>query len=393
MADDSDAEKTEPASAKRLEQAREEGDVPRSREVATFTVLMAAGACLWFTGSGMVRDLSAAMVSGLALDREQVFNTDVLIHRVGVDVGRVLLACLPMGVAVMVVALASPLLVGGWLFSGKAIAPNFAKLNPFNGLVNMVSSNALVELVKAIAKTLVVGLVAWLVVMHQKEAVLGLAMEPLKLGSVHLMSMLSSSFMFIVGALGFIAAVDGPYQMWHYANKLKMTRQELIQEHKESNGNPQIKAKIRQLQREAARRRMMADVPTADVIVTNPTHYAVALKYGEGMRGAPRVVAKGTDEVAAKIREIGKENKVAILEAPALARALHKHTDIGDEIPEALYSAVAEVLAYVFQLRMYSRGSGKYPDRPTKVDVPPELDPLNPASQQQKPDTTDGATP
>jgi len=291
------------------------------------------------------------------------------------------------------VALASPLLVGGWLFSGKAIAPNFAKLNPFNGLVNMVSSNALVELVKAIAKTLVVGLVAWLVVMHQKEAVLGLAMEPLKLGSVHLMSMLSSSFMFIVGALGFIAAVDGPYQMWHYANKLKMTRQELIQEHKESNGNPQIKAKIRQLQREAARRRMMADVPTADVIVTNPTHYAVALKYGEGMRGAPRVVAKGTDEVAAKIREIGKENKVAILEAPALARALHKHTDIGDEIPEALYSAVAEVLAYVFQLRMYSRGSGKYPDRPTKVDVPPELDPLNPASQQQKPDTTDGATP
>src|SRR5471032_3165183 len=380
MADDSDAEKTEPASAKRLEQAREEGDVPRSREVATFTVLMAAGACLWVTGSGMVRDLSAAMVSGLALDREQVFNTDVLIHRVGVDVGRVLLACLPMGVAVMVVALASPLLVGGWLFSGKAIAPNFAKLNPFNGLV------------KAIAKTLVVGLVAWLVVMHQKEAVLGLAMEPLKLGSVHLMSMLSSSFMFIVGALGFIAAVDGPYQMWHYANKLKMTRQELIQEHKESNGNPQIKAKIRQLQREAARRRMMADVPTADVIVTNPTHYAVALKYGEGMRGAPRVVAKGTDEVAAKIREIGKENKVAILEAPALARALHKHTDIGDEIPEALYSAVAEVLAYVFQLRMYSRGSGKYPDRPTKVDVPPELDPLNPASQQQKPDTNDGAT-
>src|SRR5471032_3265773 len=168
--------KTEPASAKRLEQAREEGDVPRSREVATFTVLMAAGACLWVTGSGMVRDLSAAMVSGLALDREQVFNTDVLIHRVGVDVGRVLLACLPMGVAVMVVALASPLLVGGWLFSGKAIAPNFAKLNPFNGLVNMVSSNALVELVKAIAKTLVVGLVAWLVVMHQKEAVLGLAM-------------------------------------------------------------------------------------------------------------------------------------------------------------------------------------------------------------------------
>ncbi|WP_295992086.1 flagellar biosynthesis protein FlhB [Rugamonas sp.] len=393
MADDSDAEKTEPASAKRLEQAREEGDVPRSREVATFTVLMAAGAGLWTTGGAMVRDLSAAMVSGLALDREQIFNSDVLIHRVGSDVGRVLLACLPLGVAIMAVALASPLLVGGWLFTGKAVLPNFTKLNPLNGLGNMVSSNALVELVKAIAKTLVVGLVAWLVVMHQKEAVLALAVEPLKLGSVHLMDMLGSSFLFIVGALGFIAAVDGPYQMWHYANKLKMTRQELIQEHKESNGNPQIKAKIRQLQREMARRRMMADVPTADVIVTNPTHYAVALKYADGMRGAPRVVAKGTDEVAAKIRELGKENKVAILEAPALARALHKHTDIGDEIPEALYAAVAEVLAYVFQLRSYNKGGGKYPDRPTKVDVPPELDPLNPASQQPKPAPNDGATP
>jgi flagellar biosynthetic protein FlhB len=167
--------------------------------------------------------------------------------------------------------------------------------------------------------------------------------------------------------------------MWHYANKLKMTRQELIQESKESDGNPQIKGKIRQLQREMAKRRMMADVPTADVVVTNPTHYAVALKYNDGMRGAPKVVAKGTDEVAAKIREIAKEHKVAMLEAPALARALHKHTEIGDEIPEQLYAAVAEVLAYVFQLRLFSKGKGKYPDKPKKLDVPPTMDPLDPA--------------
>jgi flagellar biosynthetic protein FlhB len=394
MAEDSDAEKTEPASAKRLEQAREEGDVPRSREVATFTVLMASGAGLWMTGDGLVRQLNTALVSGLTLDQEQIFNSDVLINRILVDVVHVMVACLPLAVAVMIVALASPLLVGGWLFSGKAFMPKFSKLNPINGIGNMFSTNALVELLKAVVKTIVVGFVAWLVVLKYKDAVIGLAVEPLKLGTVHLLNMLISSFMFIVGALGLIAAIDGPYQMWHYANKLKMTRQELIQESKESDGNPQIKAKIRQLQREMAKRRMMADVPTADVVVTNPTHYAVALKYADGMRGAPKVVAKGTDEVAAKIREIAKENKVTILEAPALARALHKHTEIGDEIPEALYAAVAEVLAYVFQLRLFSKRGGNRPDVPKKLDVPPELDPLNPAfvpKHGKQPDIDNGA--
>ncbi|MRX07068.1 flagellar type III secretion system protein FlhB [Pseudoduganella sp. FT25W] len=395
MADDSDAEKTEPASAKRLEQAREEGDVPRSREVATFTVLMAAGAGLWMTGDGLVRQLESALVSGLAMDQEQIFNADVLFHRIGVDVVRVMLACLPLGVAVMVVALASPLLVGGWLFSSKVFTPNFNKLNPISGLTNMISKNALVELLKAILKTVVVGFVTWMVVLKYKDAVIGLSVEPLQMGIGHMVNMLGSSFLFIVGALGLIAGIDGPYQMWHYANKLKMTRQELIQESKESDGNPQIKGKIRQLQREMAKRRMMADVPTADVIVTNPTHYAVALKYADGMRGAPKVVAKGTDEVAAKIREIGKENKVAILEAPALARALHKHTEIGDEIPEQLYAAVAEVLAYVFQLRVFNRGGGNRPQEPKKLDVPPTMDPLDPAfipKNGKKPDLNNGAS-
>jgi flagellar biosynthetic protein FlhB len=374
MAEDSEAEKTEAASPRRLEQAREEGDVPRSREVATFTVLMAAGAGLWMTGSGLVRQLSQTLVSGLSLTRDQVFDPDVLIHRILVDLVQVLLACLPLGVAVMVVALASPLLVGGWLFSAKAFTPNFMKLNPINGISNMFSTNSLVELAKAIIKTIVVGAVAYVVIMRQKEAVIGLVNEPLYSSFTHLMDMLGMSFLFIVGALGLIAAIDAPYQMWHYANKLKMTRQELIQESKESDGNPQIKGKIRQLQREMAKKRMMQDVPTADVVVTNPTHYAVALKYADGAQGAPRVVAKGTDEVAAKIRELAKEHKVAILEAPPLARALHKHTDIGDEIPPRLYAAVAEVLAYVYQLRAYRPGS-RYPDRPTKLEVPEDMDP------------------
>ena len=381
MSEDSDAEKTEAASPKRLEQAREEGDVPRSREVATFTVLMASGCCLWFAGDAIVRRLTAVMVSGLTLDREQILNPDAMMLRIGYDVGSVLLTCLPYALAIMLVALASPVLVGGWLFSSKAFTPNFGKLNPIRGLGNMFSKNALVELLKAIAKTLVVGVVAWMVMQHQKDAVLGLSVESLRAGSAHLISLLITAFLLIVGALGLIAAIDGPYQMWHYANKMKMSLQEVKQESKESDGNPQIKAKIRQMQHEMSRRRMMADVPTADVVVTNPTHYAVALKYGENARGAPQVVAKGIDEVAAKIRELAGEHKVAILEAPALARALYKHTDIGDEIPEALYGAVAEVLAYVFQLRSYGKGQGERPDKPKTLDVPPELDPQNPASQ------------
>lgn len=399
MSDESDAEKTEPASPKRLEQAREEGDIPRSREVATFTVLMAAGVALWMFGDGLIRQLNSALVSGLTLDQEQIFNANVLLHRVALDVGRVLLACLPLGVAVMMVALVSPILVGGWLFSAKAFMPKFSKLNPVRGITNMVSKNALVELLKALAKATVVGVVAWLVMLRQQDAVIALASEPLKLGTVHMLHMLITSFMFIVGALGLIAAIDAPYQIWHYANKLKMTRQEMIQESKESDGNPQIKGKIRQLQREMAKRRMMADVPTADVVVTNPTHYAVALKYNDSMRGAPKVIAKGTDEVAAKIREIARDNKVTLLEAPALARALYKHTEIGDEIPQTLYAAVAEVLAYVFQLRMFNKGDAPRPDVPKVLDVPPELDPHNPAfvdkfgNRPNQPDTPASGAP
>ena len=233
-----------------------------------------------------------------------------------------------------------------------------------------------------------------MVMVKQEDAVIGLAVEPLRLGTTHLLNMLGSSFLYIVGALGLIAAIDAPYQLWHYANKLKMTRQEMIQESKESDGNPQIKGKIRQLQREMAKRRMMADVPTADVVVTNPTHYAVALKYNDGMRGAPKVIAKGTDETAAKIREIARENKVIMLEAPALARALYKHAEIGDEIPQTLYAAVAEVLAYVFQLRMFSKGGAPRPEEPKALDVPPELDPHNPAFVDKfgnKPNMNDGA--
>lgn len=386
MSEDSDAEKTEDASPRRLQKAREEGDIPRSRELATFAVLMTAGAGLWITGGSLIGRLESALESGLSLDREQIQNPTVLLERIANDVGGVLLACLPLAFAIMLVALAAPMLIGGFNFSSKAFMPNFMKLNPITGIGNMVSTNSLIELLKAIAKTLVVGAVAWIVIRSETDAVLGLAVEPIGTSTGHLGDLIARTFLYIVGALGVIALIDGPYQIWHYNNKHKMTRQEMIQESKESDGNPQIKGKIRQMQRQMARNRMMQNVPTADVVVTNPTHYAVALKYTDGQAGAPRVVAKGVDEVAAKIRELARENKVALLEAPALARALYKHTEIDDEIPETLYSAVAEVLAYVFQLRNYKAG-GHYPDRPSKLQVPPEMDPLNPASQK-KPDST-----
>ncbi|CAN5239371.1 flagellar biosynthesis protein FlhB [soil metagenome] len=380
MAEDSDLERTEPASPRRMEQAREEGDVPRSRELATCTVLMAAGAGLWFSGGAVVKQINAMLASGLSFDRTQAFDMNVLLATLGSHLFDLLIAFAPFALVLMIAAAASPLLIGGWLISLKSLQPNFGRMNPMSGLSNMISVRSGVELLKAIGKTIVVGAVSWMVVSSQMDSVLGLGVEPIKSGATHLGHILLTSFIAIVGGLVLIAMIDAPYQMIHYANKLKMTRQELRQESKESDGNPEIKAKIRAQQREMARRRMMSEVPTADVVVTNPTHYAVALKYAEGGRGAPTVVAKGHDEVAARIRAIASENKVPLLESPVLARALYRHTDLGDEIPEALYTAVAEVLAYVFQLRAYSKHGGARPEVPGELDIPPELDPLNPAS-------------
>ncbi|MET3117518.1 flagellar biosynthetic protein FlhB [Undibacterium sp. GrIS 1.8] len=389
MAEDSDLERTEPASPKRLEQAREEGDVPRSRELSTCTILLAAGAGLWMSGGSLIRQLNHMLIDGLSMERTLAFDHDMLFSHIGMILMDVLLAFAPLGGLLMLVAIGSPLLIGGWLFSAKALQPNFSRMNPLSGLTNMISSKAGVELVKAILKALIVGTVAWIVVMNQKDAIFGLASEPLAAGSAHMATMLAICFLSIVGALVLIAGIDVPYQMWSYANKLKMTHQEVIQESKEANGNPQIKAKIRAQQREMARRRMMSEVPTADVVVTNPTHYAVALKYKDGSNGAPRVVAKGADAVAAKIRELAAENNIPLLEAPPLARALFKHTELGDEIPETLYAAVAEVLAYVFQLKTFRQHGGLRPSVPFDLAVPAELDPNN----APQPANTAGANP
>lgn len=380
MAEDSDLEKTEQASPQRLEKAREEGDVPRSRELATFTGLLAAGTGIWMSGDHLVRQLETMLISFMSFERARAFDFSLLYAKLAQNLVDILLAFAPLAGLLIAVALLSPALIGGWLFSTKALVPNFSRMNPIKGLGNMVSSQALVELVKAIVKAVLVGVVAWIVMMHQKEAVVGMSVESVHESTTHLGNLLWVAYISMTAALGLIVLIDAPYQMWHYADKLKMTREEVRQEAKESDGDPHIKAKIRAQQREMARRRMMSEVPTADVVVTNPTHYAVALKYTDGAMGAPIVVAKGADEVAARIRELAAEHHIPTLEAPPLARALYRHADLGTEIPEALYTAVAEILAYVFQLRTYRQRGGNAPVIPTTIEVPAELDPLNPAA-------------
>lgn len=374
MAEDSDQERTEQPTGKRIEKAREQGDVPRSREMSTCVMLMVGGSTLWMFTGPLVTSLNRIMVSTLTFEREMAYDPVLLFNRLSGHFMEIAVAMIPIAFMMTLGAVASPLILGGWLFNSSSLTPKFDRMNPIKGFMNMFSLNSLVELGKGILKTLLVGTIAWLVMRNQIDAVLNLSVEPLQSSSSHMPHLLWTSFITMVCALLVIAAIDVPYQLWNYTRKLKMTRQEVKEEHKEADGDPHIKAKIRALQRAAARRRMMSNVPTADVVVTNPTHFAVALKYSEGAMSAPTVVAKGTEAVAAKIRELAREHKVPILEAPPLARALHYHTDIGDEIPEALYTAVAEVLAYIFQLRTYGAGGGVRPEEPHDLDVPKEMD-------------------
>ena len=376
MAEDSDLEKTEPASSRRIEKARDEGDVPRSRELATCSVLLASGLGLWMMGHKIDDALKVNLSAGLSFDHQSAFDTSYLLTRISASILDLILAFAPLAALILLVGAFSPALMGGWIFSAKSLQPKFSRLNPIQGLGNLFSKNSLVELVKAIFKALLVGSVAYIVVSKDLEPILSLSQLPLHDGIHQVNLLLIKGFLSIVGALVLIAALDVPYQLKHYADKLKMTREEVRQESKESEGNPEVKGRIRQQQREMAKRRMMSEIPNADVVITNPTHYAVAIKYsGTDMR-APIVVAKGIDVLALKIREIASDNHLPLLESPKLARALYAHTELGDEIPEALYMAVAEVLAYVFQLRSYKTGEGEYPELKNKMEVPDELDPL-----------------
>lgn len=373
MSGDSDLERTESATPRRLEKAREEGQIARSQELSTFVVLFAGAGGLWFMGSNLLARLSGVMKRGLQFGSEQNADPQFMVLRLHELLGDALLGMLPLLLLLLVAALAAPLLLNGWIFAAPKF--DFQRLNPGSGLGRIFSLSGLAELAKAVAKTLVIGGIAAWVMWHNREALLSLVGYSVEDGSAVMADLLGSGILTVVCGMLVIAAIDVPYQLWNHHSKLKMTREEVRQEAKETDGNPQVKARIRKVQREAARRRMMAEVPKADVIVTNPTHYAVALRYhGDTMR-APKVVAKGAHLLAQRIREIGEQHHVPVLEAPPLARALYHHTELGDEIPETLYTTVAELLAYVFQLRRYHEVGGVMPAAPERLPVPENLDP------------------
>lgn len=371
---DNDEERTESATPKRLEEARKRGEIPRSRDLSTAAVMLSGGAALSYMGGNLGAQLHGLMRSSLSLTREQATNEQLLLATVGGNVGHTLLACAPILGLMFLAALCAPLVLGGWVFSTEALAPKFSRLNPIAGFGRLFSMNGVMELAKAIAKFAIVGLVAVIVLRRNLNAMMGLGSEPVDKAVVHAASMCGSALLALGGALGFIALIDVPYQLWSHAKKLRMTRQEIRDEYKESEGSPESKSRIRERQQEMARARMMEEVPKADVVVTNPTHFAVALRYDDKRMRAPIVVAKGADLIAARIRAVAGEHAVPIFEAPPLARLLYRNVDIGGEIPNSVYVAVAQVLTYIYQLKS-ARKQGMQTPPPPVVEVPEELVP------------------
>lgn len=365
MSEHSAQERTERATPKRLEEARREGRVPRSQELTTSVVLLAAATALLFFGDGVGQSLAAAMREGLELTRAEALDDSQLVPALSTALYHAGLACLPVFGIVVLAVLAAPLTIGGWNVSGKPLVPDFQRLDPLAGFGRMFSMRGFVELAKALAKFALVAAVAALLLWRSAADLLALGGEATGTAIGHATQLVGTTLLALASVLLLIAAIDVPYQLWRHASELKMSREEVRQEAKESDGSPEVKGRIRQVQQALARGRMMQDVPTADVIVTNPTHFAVALRYDERRSRAPVVVAKGTDLIAARIREIGREHGVTIVEAPPLARALHRSVDIGGEIPAALYAAVAQVLTYVYQLRAARRSGATPPPPPT----------------------------
>jgi flagellar biosynthetic protein FlhB len=356
-------DRTEQPTQKRLDEARKSGNVPRSRELTSAAVVLVAGIGLRFSGAAMASGLAGLMKSGLTLSRDQVLDENRLLPDLVALATQALVVAAPILGLTVVAALFSPLAIGGWNMSFQALAPNFSRLNPLEGLQRLVSIRGVTELAKAYAKFLLIGVVAVIFLRSKTAEMLALGNEPLNAAIAHSVRLTGQALLVLAGALAIIAAVDVPLQLRQYMNQLRMSRQETRQEHRESDGSPEMKGRIRRMQQELARRRMLQEVPKADVVITNPTHYSVALRYDDKRMRAPIVVAKGVDEVAANIRKIAGEHKVPIFEAPPLARVLFRDVDLNAEVPSTLYVAVAQVLTYVIQLRN-AAGSAVRPARP-----------------------------
>ena len=373
MAENQDGqEKTEEATPKRKEEARKKGQVPRSRELTTMAMLLMAAIAMTFMGERMVVQLGEVMHLGLAVERAKIFDPWTAIELFGQALTLGIMLMLPFLVLMVATALAAPVALGGWSFSAEALAFKFDKLNPVSGLKRIFAARGVMELVKALAKFLLIGLIGALLLWYFLPQLMGLGREEPAVGLAHTGQILSRSFVILSASLVLIAAIDVPFQLWDHAKNLKMTRQEVRDEHKNTEGKPEVKAKVRTLQREIAQRRMMSEVPKADVVITNPTHYAIALRYDADNMAAPVVVAKGVELVASQIRTVAVAHRVPIFEAPPLARALYYSTEIDQQVPAGLYLAVAQVLAYVFQLRATARG-GPVPVPPEDLPVPDEF--------------------
>jgi flagellar biosynthesis protein FlhB len=358
-------ERTELPTQKRRDEARKRGELPRSHELNTAAVVMITGLGLQLLGSRVGAGLINMLRSDLAVTRAQAFDEGYAIAAFGSSLLSAFNACLPLLGLTVVAALIAPLALGGWNLSPGALVPDFTRLNPLAGFGRMFSARGAVELAKAFAKFLLCAIIGWFFLRSKAGELMGLAAEPLNAGIAHAISLGGSALVQLGAALVLIAAVDVPWQLHQYTQRLRMSREEIKQEMRESEGAPEIKGRIRTLRQRVARRRMMQEVPKADVVITNPTHFAVALRYDERRMRAPMVIAKGADVIASRIREVATEHLVHIFEAPPLARALHASVDIGEEIPASLYVSVAQVLTYIYQLRAARRGGGAPPSPPT----------------------------
>jgi flagellar biosynthetic protein FlhB len=363
-------ERTEQPTERRLQEARKKGQVPRSRELNTMLSLILASIALLVLGGGISRNIMQISVEGFSISRELAFDANQLPFQFMYMASQTLLALSPFMAVMLVAALAGPLMMGGWSFSLETISFKLEKLNPVKGLARIFSLKGLVELVKALAKFVLLIGAAILVFFTIDQQLLSLTSMSPKAAGIEAVSVLVQVLLILSATTILIVALDVPFELWNHQKQLRMTKQEIKDEMKETDGNPQVKQRIRTMQRQLAESRMMEDVKTADVVITNPTHYAVALQYLDRPGSAPKVVAKGKDLTALRIRAIATEHDIALFEAPPLARALYRSTEIGHEIPHVLYMAVARVLAYVFQLK--NAGPTDYVPKPDDLDIPLE---------------------
>ena len=375
MAQQDGQDRTLPASPRRLQKAREEGQVARSRDVAHFGAIAAGGSVLVALAPRAVAWLQSLLAQALHFDRTTSTQPEAMLDRLGALTAALLWVALPLGVLMAVVAMLGAMLVGGWNWTFKPLVPKFDKLNPLTGLTRLFSKQQLVDALKACLLALVLGTIAALYLRSHVEQFGGVVALPLPAALRQVGDTVVAGLVLLLLALAVFAAIDAPLQRQLHARRLRMSHQEMKQEHKEIEGNAEVKAKIKVRMREMSRRRMLAAVPKADLVVMNPTHYAVALKYDESKMAAPRVVAKGADLLAMAIRDAAQGAKVPVLQAPVLARALYAHAEIDREIPAALFAAVAQVLAYVYQLRAALAGHAPMPGELPALHVPPELDP------------------